>query len=251
LKTRFIIAAIALSAAAHSQTVWGSFDATRVNYAGGVLSNGASHTMMRNVITGTGATIAASTPTLTAAYLSGVDVFYTSLLADPDGALSAGEQTDLQNWIAGGGTLIVTADIFPTAAYNSFTSVYGVTYSSISNTGTGNVTAAHPITTGVSTYAYTTNAGLTYGANAMALGDDGFGNDYILVMEPGTGFNVGGRIAVFADHNMFADSFIGSNDNTLLATNLANWAAVVPEPGSFVVLGAAVFGLAAMRRLRR
>jgi hypothetical protein len=85
----------------------------------------------------------------------------------------------------------------------------------------------------------------------MALGDDGFSNDFILVMEPGTGVNVGGRIAVFADHNMFADSFIGSNDNTLLATNLANWAAVVPEPGTFVVLGAALFGLAAMRRLRR
>ncbi|MDQ2986216.1 MAG: PEP-CTERM sorting domain-containing protein [Armatimonadota bacterium] len=231
---------------AQAQAVWGSFDISRVNYPGGTL-NGTEHSSLRTVVTGTGGIIAAGTPLLTAAYLGGVDVFYTSLLSIGTGTLSAPEQNDLQAWIASGGTLIVTADIFPIAAYDSFTSVYGLTYFALGNGGTGSVTAAHQIITGVVNYDYTTNAGFVHGANAMPLGDDGFGNEFILVMEPATGFMVGGRIAVFGDHNMFTNSFIGGSDNIQLATNLANWAAV-PEPGTFIVISAGILCLAIRRR---
>ena len=53
------------------------------------------------------------------------------MLSSNTGDLSAAEQTALQAWIEGGGTLIVTAE-FVTAlgigpAYETFTSVYGVT----------------------------------------------------------------------------------------------------------------------------
>ena len=133
------------------------------------------------------------TPTLTDAYLSSVDVFYTSLLDQFSGALSGAEQTSLQNWIGNGGTLIVTADIFPLAAYESFTSHYGVTgYTPLYHAGVGSPTAAHMLTQGVAHYYYMTES--TYfstGGDALILGDNGFGNTFMAVLEPGTGFAAG------------------------------------------------------------
>lgn len=222
--------------AAQSSCVWGSFDVSRINYASGTLT-GSGHTTLQSIITGNGGTLAAPTPTLTDAYLAGVDVFYTSLLSTSTGTLSAAEQTALHNWIAAGGTLIVTADIFPLAAYESFTAFYGVTgYTSLSHNQTGNVVAAHAITAGVSVYRYNTESTYTYGADAMLLGDNGAGSDFMIVMEPATGFTAGGRIAVTGDHNMFTNTYINANDNFTLATNIANWACsdVVPvEPTSW------------------
>ena len=216
------LAALAIASAA-SASNWGSFDASRINYPAGPLT-GSAHTTLQGIITSNGGTIAAPTPTLTAAYLSGVDVFYTSLLDQSTGALSGAEQTALQNWIAGGGTLIVTADIFPLAAYESFTSFYGVTnYTAISNFQSGNVVAAHPITASVTTYWYATNSTYTYGADALLLGDDGSGNDFMIVMEPDPGFGAGGRMLVLGDHNMFTNLYIGDNDNTQLAMNIVQW----------------------------
>ena len=182
---------------------------------------------LANVITSNGGTVLPSTSTLSNAYLSKCDVFYTSLL-NSNGTLSASEQNRLQTWIAGGGTLVVTGDIFPLPSYESFTSFYGVTnYTSISSVGTGSPVAAHPITAGVNTYSYSTKCTFTYGGTAQLLGDDGSGNDFMIVLEPGTGFVTGGRICVIGDHNMFADANIGNADNTLLATNIAKWACPV------------------------
>lgn len=242
-----ILTTLLTASAAHAQAVWGSFDDTRINYSAGTL-NGSANATLRGIITGNGGTIAAGTPTLTAAYLGGVDVFYTSLLSTVTGVLSGAEQTDLQNWVAAGGTLVVTADIFPLPAYESFTSVYGVTnYAAVNGGGTANVVAAHALTSGVVTIDYATNSDYSFGGDALLLANDGSGSDYMIVMEPATGFNVGGRMVVFGDHNMFTEGSINSNDNTQLATNLANWAAV-PEPGTFLVIGAGILCLAIHRR---
>ena len=108
-----------------SAGTWGSFDTTRINYAGGVLSNGDAHDDIRAILTTKGQNIVDGTPTLTADYLGGVDIFYTSLLDTTDGILSAAEQIALQDWIAAGGTLIVTAEANRGAHYNSFLSFYG------------------------------------------------------------------------------------------------------------------------------
>ncbi len=203
---------------------WGSFDATRINYSAGQLT-GSAHTTLVGIIGANGGTVVSPTPLLDAAYLGGVDVFYTSLLHNPNGILSGAEQTALQNWITGGGTLIVTGDIFPLPAYESFTSFYGVTnYISLSHNGTGYPVATHPITTGVTSYYFMTECTFTYGSDAMLLGNNGLGNDFMIVMEPGTGFTAGGRILVIGDHNMFTNSYIGNADNTLLANNIAAWA---------------------------
>jgi hypothetical protein len=201
---------------------WGSFDQTRINYPAGTLT-GTAHTQLVSIIEAQGGTVVSPTPILDAAYLGGVDVFYTSLLSQTTGVLSNAEQTALQNWITGGGTLIVTADIFPLPAYESFTSFYGVTgYTALTHSGTGYPVASHPITAGVTSYSYNTESTFSYGSDALLLGDNGLGSDFMIVMEEGTGFTAGGRILVIGDHNMFTNTSIGIN--TLLANNIAAWA---------------------------
>ncbi|MEZ6234233.1 MAG: DUF4350 domain-containing protein [Phycisphaerales bacterium] len=214
----------AWGASAQAQ-VWGCFDSTRVNYAGGVLNGGSSHTTLSGLVTGSGATLAAPTPTLTPAYLAGIDVFYTSLLTNNNTPLSGAEQTALQNWLAAGGTLIVTADIFNLPGYESFTSFAGVTgYAAANTTSPATVAAAHPITSGISTAAYVTDATFTVPGTALRILNNGSGGPFACVLDGSTGYAGPGRIAVFGDHNMFADSLIGQADNTALAMNFIQWA---------------------------
>ncbi len=232
-----LLVALPTVAAAQTGCRWGSFDATRINYAGGVLSNGTEHSTLRNIITANGGTISAAAPSLTAAYLGSVDVFYTSLLSTATGILSAAEQTALQAWINAGGTLIVTADIFPLPAYESFTQVYGVTgYTAISGSANGTTVNAHPIIAGVSSFYYVTNSTFNYGGDALRLGVDNANNTFMVVLEPATGFPHAGRVLVTGDHNMFANSSIGAAQNTLLANNIAQWAchgATAVEPATW------------------
>lgn len=221
---------------ADGSCVWGSFDDSRINYSTGPLT-GSDHGVLTDIIESNGGTIAPGTSTLTASYLNSVDVFYTSLLNRSTGTLSASEQTALQDWVAGGGTLIVTADIFPLAAYESFTAHYGITnYVALSGSGVGYTVAPHMLTDNVSQYQYATQSKYQYGPDGLLLGDDGHGNAYMTVFEPSTGFSAGGRILVFGDHNMFTDSYIHSADNEILAANMAKWACV-PEPCTMGLLG--------------
>jgi len=232
---RFLLVALATapllssSDASAQACIWGSFDASRINYANGTLV-GANHDDLRNLITTKGGIIAAPTVSLTTTYLSGVDVFYTSMLSTTTGALSAAEQTALIGWISTGGTLIVSAEVYPLAAYDTFSAPFGVTnYVSLSTTGTAAPTTFHAITQSVNTYKYYTNSTFSYGSDAQLLCDDGNGNALMVVLEPATGFFSGGRVLVVGDHNMFTDPFIVSDDNTKLADNMVKWAC---EPGS-------------------
>ncbi len=218
------LAFVSRPAAAGSGCVWGSFDGSRINYAGGELT-GSAHTVLQGIITTNGGTLAPGTPTLTPAYLSGVNVFYTSLLSTSTGALSAAEQSALFSWVQAGGTLIVTADIFPLAAYATFTTPFAVTtYTALGFSSFGAPTASHPITLGVVSYQYATNSTFNVPGNSQVLGNDGYGNNFILVMEPATGFILGGRVVIFGDHNMFTNTYIGTANNTILADNLVKWA---------------------------
>ncbi len=208
-----------------SAQVWGCFDSTRVNYVGGVLNGGSNHTVLAGIIAASSATMAPPTPVLDAAYLSGVDVFYTSLLTNNGVPLTTQEKVDLQAWFNAGGTLIVTADIFNLPGYDSFTSFLNVSgYTAVSAPSPAVTVGAHPITAGVNTVSFTTNSFFTYPATAQRLMNDGAGNVFCVAMDPSTGFAGPGRLAVFGDHNMLTNGFITAADNTTLAQNLVAWA---------------------------
>lgn len=226
-KVWLLAIAYAVSAAqmASAAVVWGGFDASRINYAGGTL-DGTAHVTLRSIIAAHDGQVGPLTPLLTDDYLNGVDVFYTSLLRNPSGELSQPEREALRRFIEGGGTLIVTADIFPLPAYESFTAQFGVTgYRALSGVGVGQPVADHPITQNVAGYGYNTESTYNYGNDAKLLGNNGRGSDFLIVMEPATGFNLGGRIVVLGDHNMFTEGLINQNDNRILAGNIAAWAA--------------------------
>jgi cysteine-rich repeat protein len=224
-----LLAAIPLAlltpAIAHA-AVWGGFDTSRVNYTEATLATGTVHASLRALILANGDTIAPATGTLTEPYLAGVDVFYTSLLANGGPVLSGAEQAALQGFVADGGTLIVTSGFLSLPFYESFTASFGVTGWMESNSGGDATTAAmHPLTDGVALIDAVTHATFTFGPDALELLTDTAGSPYSVVLEPGTGFCAGGRVLVFGDHHIFTNLVIVSADNMTLASNVVEWAA--------------------------
>ncbi len=217
---------------------WGSFDTTRIAYDLGALS-GERHDGLRIQITDHGDDVAAPTGELTDAYLQGVDVFYTALLSDGTGptaglpgTLSLTEAQALSDWIATGGTLIVTVDSNgfdgPWATvYASWLDPIGVTGLSFQG-GPGNSSpiVMHAVTQNVGSFEWDGIVRFDLPAEGFLLSDRGDGgNPVAAVFEPATGFAEGGRVLVLGDHNMLTDLFLDSADNLTLAQNVVEWAA--------------------------
>lgn len=224
--------------AAGQTCVWGSFDGSRINYADGPLT-GVAHGALRGIINANGGTLAPATPTLTAAYLAGIDVFYTAMLSSSSGGLSATELAALQGWLSTGGTLIVTVEYSPLVHYNALMAPYGVSFAQIAQQGVATVVGNHPITSGVTTIKFAAESEVFFGSNALLLAKGPTQKDFAIVMESSTGFTSGGRILAFGDHNMFTDSYINTNDNVLLAGNMVTWACTGGCPGFFQKYGPA------------
>ena len=206
-------------------------------YAAGALE-GSAHDDLRQLIADAGDTVATGTDTLTADYLDGVDVFYTGMLsggtgmtAGDLGTLSMDEADALDAWLAAGGTLIVTVDStgLPGDAFADVYANWGLLFG-MSDLGfvTDQSTAApavdHALTTAVTTYGWINHTTFMLGDDAMVLGDATGGAAFLAVLEPSTGFGVGGRVLVLGDHNLFTDNGIGTADNATLAANLVGWA---------------------------
>ncbi|MFG0330279.1 MAG: DUF4350 domain-containing protein [Phycisphaerales bacterium] len=220
-----VVAASFPAVASAGGVVWGSFDSSRINYSAGAL-NGDAHIQLRGIITANGDSVAAGTSTITDSYLSGVDVFYTSLLNTTTGYLSAAEKTSLDNWVAGGGTLIVTAEYLNPDTYEDYTAAYGVgNYFGLANRANGTPVGSHPIMDGISSFFIPAECTFTYGPDAELIGINAFGDDFMVVLEPSTGYTGGGRVLVMGDHNMFTDTYIFDEDNFPLAQNMVEWAA--------------------------
>lgn len=215
---------------AQGTCIWGSFDSSRINYAAGTLTAagtaGSGHVELRKLIAANGGTLATATSTLTATYLSSIKVFYTSLLSTSTGALSASEQTDLQNWVKAGGTLIVTGDYINTTQSDTFTSWLGVTFATPLYTGTGSPTSNTACPTRGINQMYVAG-GATFnvptGVNLL-IAEDSTNKRPMMAEATVVAIRGAGRVLIFGDHNMFTDSYITRNDNRRLAENVCRWA---------------------------
>lgn len=229
---------LALAPATVAAATWGSFTAGRIAYATGPLG-GNVHSELRGYITDHGDSLADPTNELTSEYLLGVDVFYTAMLSDGTGptagalgTLSLPEQAALLEFVAGGGTLIVTPDSngfdgpFP-IVYDSWTADYGVTeYAFVFGPGIGQPVVDHPITDNLNSYSLDGTTTFTYPTSGQILGTAIAGNDpFLVVFEPASGFDVGGRMLVVADHNALTDGLLDDLGNQQLARNIVAWAA--------------------------
>ncbi len=223
--------------AAASAATWGSFTAGRIAYATGPLE-GTVHAELRATITDHGDTLASATPELTNEYLAGIDVFYTAMLRDGTGpsagalgTLSLDEQAALRDWVAAGGTLIITPDSngfdgpFP-LVYDSWLLDYGVTeFAFVFGPSVGMPAVVHPITEGLGAFALDGTVTFTHGAEGQPLAVTSDSETLMVAFEPGSGFAEGGRMLVLADHNALTDGGLANAGNQLLAQNIVAWAA--------------------------
>jgi MYXO-CTERM domain-containing protein len=232
-----LVSPLALASAPASAAVWGSFTSSRIAYVTGPLT-GDVHSVLRGYITDHGDTLADPTNELSPEYLAEVDVFYTAMLSDGTGptagalgTLSLDEQAALAEFIAGGGTLILTPDSngfggpFP-IVYDSWSADYGVTdYAFVFGPGTGQPIIDHPITAGLTSYSLDGTTSFTYPTSGQILGTAVSNDDPFLVLfEPATGFDAGGRMLVVADHNALTDGLLDDLGNQHLAQNIVSWA---------------------------
>lgn len=229
--------ALALVSAPAAAATWGSFSSARIAYATGPL-DGDVHSELRALIDEHGDTLAPPTAELTAEYLATVDVFYTSMLSDGTGptagaagTLSLPEQAALHDFVAAGGTLVVTPDSngfdgpFPTV-YDSWLADYDVTdFAFVFGPDTGSTLIVHPITEGVDAFDLDGTVTFSHMASAQVLATTTSAEPLMAVLEPATGFIAGGRVLVLADHNVLTDAALASAGNETLARNIVGWAA--------------------------
>jgi len=210
--------------------VWGGFDSGRVNYPGGLLS-GSAHSTFQARIALQGDSIHTMASSLDSAYLSNVDVFYTSLAAEGVFPLAAVEQTALSSWVAGGGVWIISGDIFNLALYNSYGAPFGI--SNFTEEGPAPAVSispvSHPLTVGLTSLQGTTYSSWTSGPNGQALASYPGNKTFMEVYDLSSGFTFGGAVLVLGDHNFLTDGFIGQADNQMFLDNMIAWAGTVCE----------------------
>lgn len=219
--------------AAATGCVWGGFEADRLREASETL-DGETHDDLRALITARSGSIGPLAGELTASYLAGIDVFYTSNIRTVDGGLSSSEQAALQAWVAGGGTLIVSAGW--SNGYETFTGAYGVD-GFIAWDGTprsGSPTGSHGIIDGITAIRYAFSVAFRHGADMQLIGVDDDGLVFMAVGDPTTGFAHGGRLLVIGSPHVLDDWLIAEEDNAALAANVVAWACSSTTPSANV-----------------
>jgi MYXO-CTERM domain-containing protein len=211
-------------------SVWGGFDSGRVNYVNGLLT-GSAHSTFQSRLALQGHSIHTLTESLDSAYLSNVDVFYTSLANTDATPLTAVEQTALSSWVAGGGVWIISGDIFNLPLYNSYGAPFGI--SNFTAEGPAptiySSPVSHPLTWGVASLQGTSYSSWTSGPNGQALASYSGNKTFVEVYDVSSGFTSGGAVLVLGDHNFLTDNFIGQDDNQVFLDNMIAWAGTVCE----------------------
>ncbi len=215
--------------AASSNLRIGSFDASR----GGIfsLSNGANSAAMRSSIQSnfSGATIT-GTSTLTASFLSNVDVLWLNSVSSNTSAttaLTSAEQTALLNFVnAGGGVLIFGENGF--FDDESLLDPFGVTSTgSLTGEQSGTINnTSHPVTNGafgtVRTIGGNFPGNLTTLGSATSLGTwNSSGQSSVAVIDPGVLSSGSGRVVLFSDVNFYGDQLATADNSKLLLNALA------------------------------
>lgn len=240
--------AVLLGESSFAQCVWGSFDGTRINYTEGVFTTGTDHAKLRALVTGNKASLATATPTITASYLSKIQVFYTSLLHDTMGTPTKAEMTLLQGWVKAGGTLIVSGDVIGLKGYQAMTGWLGMGNWHAGPTCKVNgiidpLSFNLDIINNVKEFYYCTNALFSVGPGAEVLGNDVNYQPFLCLFDPTP--ERAGRVLVLGDHNLFTDPYIDNTataQNTTLATNIVRWACKCPTGATAIPYGLGLAG---------
>ena len=222
---RTTIAALLLASSA-SAADWGSFDASRINYANGVFTTGL-YSHLRGKVLSNGDNIAPATDLLTPQYLETVDVFFTSFLSLSTGTLSAAEQDALVEWVRCGGRLIVTAEYQSIAQNNSFLKPFEIETATGTSSGCATPTISHPLTAGVNQTCFFGEAELKLGTGVLPLMKTS-SNKFFMAVASGTPAVGGGRVLAIGDHTPLTDT--ASADDALLRSNIVKWAAIASPP---------------------
>jgi hypothetical protein len=175
---------------------------------------------------------------ITPAALSGVNAFF---LWDAETALTSGEITTLQNFVAAGGGLFVAYDAGTNlASNNSLLAPYGLSMSASASAASVSGFVPHPVTAGITTVDTAAGGTVVTSGSAIDLTLGG-GSSNILAVSAGPQ-----RVVVFGDTDTFKTR-LANVDNRALVTNIANYT-TAPEPASVALLALAGFALLPLRR---
>ncbi len=250
-----------------SALVIGTFDSSRTGIAN--LETGLFSTQARNSMGANfpGLTFS-SAPTLTPAFLAGVDLLLIHPLNFPGATtpLTAGEQSALFEYVAGGGNalLLLEGGVTNPAVVVSSQSIAGVFGLTIADDGlagilNGTPTAPdHPIFNGLfgtQTFVQLGGAGVytNLGPYAQSVAImDALGLPVIAVIEADAIAPGSGRVILTSDSEMFINNSLGgyfTNHETLLL-NMVAWLHPVPEPSSMTLATIGLIGGAFLARRR-
>ena len=170
-----------------------------------------------------------ATGPLTANLLAGYDIL---VLIDAESAYSTQELTDIQNWIAGGGKLLMIGEhwgAFNPTANNQVLAPYNIQFIDVAGTSGAINFSAHPVTAGLNQISWAAGDALSANAPASSLAWDASGNNGIAVNSNGV------VVLVLCDSNMMDNTYIVNNDNIQCMQNVFNYLGVSYTPFDIAV----------------
>jgi hypothetical protein len=251
-----------IAATTCSAVVVGVFDASRAGEAN--LATGSFATQVRaSTLSHFSGTTFATTPTLTSAFLSGVNV---AIIASPKTSggitpLSASEQTALLNFVKGGGTALLLADTYSSVSSSqSIVAPFGMTVvdDGLEGLQMGTIqNPSHPIFNGpfgVQSQIGVLGAGVftNLGPYAASLAKMNSLNLPIVAAIERNAINAGsGRVLIYSDASLFADPITDGFFSEAETLYLNSFAYLIPEPSSYVMAAVGIFAVGAIGFKRR